>query len=142
MAFKTFIAAGMMAVSIAFVPATAEAKTNITIGIGSGWVGPGFGAQCWGQHRRHCNYYGGYGYYGHPYYNGPRPKYYYDERPVRPRRVSCGLARDIVADHGFRRVVARDCSGRVYSFRARKNGWAYIVSVNARNGRIVDVQRL
>ena len=140
MAFKTIVAAGMMALSMAFVPATAQAETNVTIGIGTGWVGPGYGDRCWS--RRHCNYYyGGHGYYGHPYYNGPRPRYY-DDVPVRPRRVSCGLARDIVADHGFRRVVARDCNGRVYSFRARKNGWSYIVSVSSRNGRIVDVQRI
>lgn len=152
MAFKTFIAAGMMALSMAFVPATAEAKTNVVIGIGTGWAGPGFGAHCWGRHNRHCNFYGnypgygypgyGYPYYARPYYYQPRPLYYYNDGPLYPRRVSCNFARNVVADHGFGRIVARDCRGPVYTFRARKNGWAYIVRVRAANARIIDVQRL
>ncbi|MGH6906391.1 MAG: hypothetical protein ACREDX_00870, partial [Aestuariivirga sp.] len=73
------------------------------------------------------------GYYHAPYYY-PTPRY----RSV----VSCSTARQIVRNHGFNNVRARDCSGRTYSFIARKSGKSWLVSVNARNSRITGVQRL
>ncbi len=42
----------------------------------------------------------------------------------------------MVRERGFRKVVTRDCSGRNYSFTGSKNGRRYVVTVNARTGRI------
>ena len=147
MAFKTIVAAGLMALSMAFVPTAAEAKTRVVIGIGNGWVGPGFGG-CYARRHHRCGQ--GYG-YGYGYGNGFYPQFYYNRPVVRYndpyyyggnyRRLSCGAAARIVARSGFNRVVARDCSGRVYAFKARRNGHSVIVQVRAANGRIVDVSR-
>ena len=151
MAFKTIVAAGLMALSMAFVPTAAEAKTRVVIGIGNGWVGPGFGVSgCYGRHHRRCG--GGYGYgYGNGYGYGYYPQYYV-QRPVvlyndpyyygGNRRLSCSAAKRVLARNGFNRVVARDCSGRVYAFQARRTGHSFIVRVRAANARIVDVSRL
>ena len=57
-------------------------------------------------------------------------------------RLSCSAAKRVLARNGFNRVVARDCSGRVYAFQARRNGHSFIVRVRAANARIVDVSRL
>ena len=108
----------------------------------TGWPG-----DCWGSYRcdyrwRHRPHYyvnPGVVYYGRPHH------YYYDEpdyyRPHRPRVASCAIARNVVRDHGFRKVVARDCSGRIYSFGGRKNGKSYIIRVKASSARIVDIDR-
>ena len=149
MAFKAIAAAGLMALSMAFLPTAAEAKTRVVIGIGNGWYGPGFGVRCWS--RRHCNFRIGYpGFYPnyypnyypdyYPRYNMRRPAYYYDD-PGYGRRASCGFAKEVLADRGYRKIVARDCSGPVYTFRARKNGHAFIIRVKAATARIIGVSR-
>ncbi|MGE4252194.1 MAG: hypothetical protein AB7F09_22605 [Parvibaculaceae bacterium] len=51
-------------------------------------------------------------------------------------RLSCGQARRIVSNRGYRNVVARNCNGGTYVFRAVRNNRAIIVYVNARTGAV------
>jgi len=140
---KTLIAS--MAILIAaftFAPVeTSEAKTRVHIGVGIG--GYGYGP--------YYDPYYGYGpFYGHrygPYYGGyyggyyPGPRYYVPRRHYRGRRISCKRAKRIVRNHGYRRVRARDCSGRNYKFYGRKRGRNYEIRMKSRNGRIYSVRR-
>ena len=57
-------------------------------------------------------------------------------------RVSCGQGRRIVEDYGFRHVRPRNCSGDRYKYLGRKRGDSFIITLNSRRGRIVDVQRV
>jgi len=140
MAFKSLVAAGVMALAAMSAPTVAEAKTNIIIGIGSGYAGPcGYGPYYKCGWRPHApRYYYRPGYY---FYDG-YPDYYYDYGHKHGRKVSCERARSIIADRGFRKIVARDCKGTSYSFRARKNGHNYLVKFNAVNRRITSISRL
>ena len=51
-------------------------------------------------------------------------------------RLSCGQARRIVRDRGYRNIEARNCSGGTYVFRVMRNNRAAIVYVNARTGAV------
>ena len=69
------------------------------------------------RHKRNRNkdaryryYYGGY-WYLEPYWTGPVNS-----------RVSCGEGRAIINDSGFNRVRTIECSGRNYTYAARRNG--------------------
>ena len=136
MAFKGIVAAGAMALSLALAvgvaPAPAEAKTKIVIGIGGGY---GYGG-CWDGPFYVCGWR-----HPRPRYVVPR-HYYYDDYPQNYGRISCGRAKNVVQNHGFNRIVTRDCAGSTYSFKARKNGHNFVVRVSARNGRITSVTRL
>jgi hypothetical protein len=117
MIFRKILAATAVAVGVAMVPAGADAKTNVHIGVGVGVPG-----------------------YYDPY---PYPRYYDDDVYYRPRpryvrRISCALGADIVRDYGYRRVHARDCGGRTYSYVGWRRGGRFIVFVNSRNGAIID----
>jgi len=58
-------------------------------------------------------------------------------------RISCGRGRRMVEDQGFWDVRTRRCSGRNYSYFGRRGGGrSYIITVDSRRGRIVDVQRI
>jgi hypothetical protein len=78
-------------------------------------------------------------------YDAPR---YYDDEPVyehrRPRyesyRISCDDGRQAVRDSGFRKVRPIDCSGRSYTYKARRHGNPFVVKVSSRNGRVISVQ--
>lgn len=89
----------------------AQAGTDINIGVGLGFGG---------------GFHGG-GYY--PVYGG-----YYDG-------ISCGKARNIVRNHGFHKVYATNCSGKIMRFKGKKFGDWYRIKVN-RWGNIVDVDHL
>jgi hypothetical protein len=91
----------------------AEAKTNVKIYLGlphySYQVGPDY------MYRK------GYGWY----------------RPGRHlNRLSCGEARQIIRKRGYRNLVARNCSGGTYVFRAVRNDRTAIIYVNARTGAV------
>jgi hypothetical protein len=86
-------------------------------------------------------------YLGVPHYDyrvGPdysfRPGYgWYDEgyRGNFRGRISCGEARRIVRENGYRNVRTRECNGSTYTFRAtRPNGRTVNVYVNARSGSV------
>jgi hypothetical protein len=87
----------------------AEAKTNVHIYLGiprySYQVGPDY---------VYCK---GYGWY--------RPGRHFN-------RLSCGKARRIVARNGYHDIVARNCGGGTYVFRAIRNNRMAIVYVNSR----------
>ena len=51
-------------------------------------------------------------------------------------RLSCGEARQIIRGHGYRDIVARNCSGGTYVFRAVRNNRLAIVYVSARTGAV------
>jgi hypothetical protein len=51
-------------------------------------------------------------------------------------RLSYGEARLIVHNRGYRAIVARNCSGGTYVFRAVRNNRLAIVYVNARTGAV------
>lgn len=145
MAFKTLIAAGFAALTLAFLPVpAAEAKTKVNIGIAIG--SPGWVGTCYTRRGYRC----GYNSYPHYFYYAPRhrPVYYYDyydyRRPAvvkRSHKMTCGAAARLVGGSGFNSVRARECKGDVYTFRGRKKGHNYVVKVNAHSRRIIGVAR-
>lgn len=110
----TLAVAAPMALGIGLGGAgSAEAKTSVNIYLGmphySYQVGPDY------VYRK-----------GHGWYRPGRANY----------RMSCKRARNLVRDRGYRNVRARDCSGRTYTFRATRNGRAFLVYVNSRTGAV------
>ena len=90
------------------------------------------------ERRRHKDdnfrfYFGGY-WYPQPYWLG------YGLR-VNPR-ISCGEGRLILRDRGFNRVRPIECQGRTYTYFGRRHGDSFTVLLNARTGRIVDVDAI
>jgi hypothetical protein len=82
-------------------------------------------------------------YVGEPYYDyrvGPDYRYYEGRGWYRPRHqranISCGEAKRIVRDRGFRNVATRECDGRTYTFSAKRNGNRFLVFVNSRTGAV------
>ncbi len=80
-------------------------------------------------------------YLGEPYYDhrmGPDYRYYSGRGWYRPKQhrtnISCGQAKQIVRNHGFRDVSTRECQGRTYTFVAKRNGHRILVYVNSRTG--------
>ena len=57
-------------------------------------------------------------------------------------RVSCGEGRAIVRDRGFRRVRTVECRGTTFTYKGRRHGDDFRILVNARTGRIADVDRV
>jgi hypothetical protein len=84
------------------------------------------------------NIYFGIQHYG--YQVGPDYVYRKGHGWYRPRgyinRLSCGEAGRIVRRHGYYNIVARDCGGGTYVFRAMRNDRVAIVYVNARSGAV------
>ena len=168
MALKTTIAAGLVAFTMALLPATAaDAKTTVNIGIGNGgWVGT-----CWSKHGRRCGWRAHPGYFRYAprhragVFFAPRhragvfyaPRHragvYYNfgygygnvySRPYRgpvSHRMTCGAARNLVDHSGFSSVRARECAGKIYTFKARRHGRNFVVKVNANSRRIIGVGR-
>jgi hypothetical protein len=57
-------------------------------------------------------------------------------------RISCGEGRAIVDARGYNRVRTIECRGGTYAYLGRRHGDSFKVLVNARTGRIVDVDRI
>ena len=57
-------------------------------------------------------------------------------------RISCYRGKRIVEDYGFRRVRTRDCSGRRFSYFGRRHGDQFLILVDSRRGRVVDVREI
>jgi len=140
---KSFIVSlALLIAAFAFAPVeNAEAKTRVHIGVGVGGYGPYYGG--YGPYYGPGPYYGGY--YGPgPYYGGPPPyygRYYAPRRTYRRGRISCKRGKRIVRNNGYRKVRARDCRGKTYSFSGRKRGRTYIIKMRSRTGRIFRVTR-
>lgn len=82
-------------------------------------------------------------YFGVPHYDynvGPgyifRPGFGWYLPPRVRVRFSCDRAADALADRGYYRIVARDCRGPIYVFRAWRDGRRYTLTFNNRTGRI------
>lgn len=110
---KTLFATALLLVGFASYSVPAEAKVSIYLGV------PHYDYRVGPDYR----FRDGYGWY--------RPGF----APNRGR-LSCGEARRIVRQSGYRDVRARNCSGRTYAFEVRRGNRIGIVYVNSRNGRI------
>jgi hypothetical protein len=71
----------------------------------------------------------------------PQPYWLGNGWAVNPR-ISCGEGRAIVDARGFNRVRTMECRGATYTYLGRRHGDNFKVMVNARTGRIVDVDRV
>jgi len=112
---KSFVLIAAFAAALAVgLPAAAEAKTDVKIYFGvphySYRVGPDY-------HFRD-----GYG--------------WYQPRNMHRGRLSCGEARRMVRNRGFRNVSTIECRGRTYTFEATRRGRDIIVYVNSRTGDV------
>jgi hypothetical protein len=56
------------------------------------------------------------------------------------KQISCGRGRRLVEDYGFRRVQARNCSGRYYKYFGRRRGDTFVITVDSRRARVVNVR--
>jgi mRNA-degrading endonuclease RelE of RelBE toxin-antitoxin system len=109
---KSLFLATAFAATMAFaLPTVAEAKVIIYLGV------PHYSYQVGPDYRFRP---------GHGWY---RPIGIYN-------RLSCGEAKWRVRNHGYRNVSTIECSGRTYTFRAKRGDNRVIVYVNARNGAI------
>lgn len=142
---KKLIVSAAVAVSAFTLSQTANAKTNVTIGIGVPGVCVGNPYYCqqgpgWG------GYDGGYGYDddgwepGYGVYHQPRRVDY--RRPFIRDSLRCKEARWLLEERGWRNVRARDCNGVSYTFTASRRGVVSLVRVNSHNGRITSIRRL
>ena len=112
---KNLILASAFAAAVAIsLPVAAEAHSNLKIF---------FGLQHYGyQVGPDYRYRNGYGWY----------------RPVgiNRGRLSCGEARRVVRNKGFRNVDTIECNGRTYTFEATRRGRDLTVYVNSRTGAV------
>ncbi len=114
---KSLIAASMLVVSSMAIPTVAEAKTRIGVYFGVPFYD--------GEMEDNYLYEPNYGWYA--------PEYRYQvRRNYGKARVSCNQAARHLRNSGYRNVVAIECEGRRYQFRARKNGRNIVLSYNAR----------
>ncbi len=141
MFLKSVFTAAMLFFAAAPLADSAEAKTRVHIGIGTGFGDPWFYDRCpWHLTDLQCEFrrrhFGGFDY-------GPRFHYYH--RPYRSHRyvdkMSCSEARHSLRERGYRNISTRDCSGRFYSFNATRRGQAYRVNINAYNGQTSRTRR-
>ena len=58
------------------------------------------------------------------------------------RRISCADGARLIRNRGFRDVVPRDCRGRFFVYRAWRARHRYEISIDSRNGRVVDFRRI
>lgn len=116
---KSLLAVGLVAASFSAMPNLAEAKTKIGIYFGVPFydtaVEDGY------------LYEPGYGWYAPQY----RPTF---RRHFNSYRVTCNSAARDLRNDGYRTVVALECDGRAYTFRARKAGRTLTISYDARTG--------
>ena len=116
---KSILGAAAVAASVLLLqPQAAEAgkkdvDVDINVGIGGGYYGPGYPV-----------------YPGYPGYG------------VAPGKLSCWQGAKRVQYRGFRNVKPMDCSGRSYSYRGRRGGDVFRISVNAYTGRVTSIRPL
>lgn len=137
---KLMIAAAVACSAFAFMQ-SAEAKTNVIIGIGGG-------GGCIGN-PYYCGYAPGYDRWdgddgwddnGYGFYDGYRPRHV--QRAFIRDSLRCKEARWLLEERGWRNVRARDCNGVSYSFTASRRGAYSAITVNSYSGRITSIRRL
>lgn len=78
----------------------------------------------------------------HDYQVGPDYRFrsgygwYQDRNYYNRGRLSCGEARRVVRNNGYRNVNTIECRGVTYTFEATRRGRDVTVFVNSRNGRM------
>src|SRR5436190_5513058 len=130
---KILMAAGLAAAFLVSAQ-VAEAKVKVFVGIGQ----PG-GYCYYNYDPLRC---GNYGYYPRPGYFVPHPGYGYEDDYDYGDRVSCGEARSIVRERGFRDVRTTECGGKYHTFIGRKKGGIFRIKVYSRNGRIHSIRSI
>lgn len=128
--FRTTLAAGMMAASMAAFAGAADAKTSVHIGVGIGVPGWSDERCYWDYDGRYCDMI-----YRPPGFIEP-PRYHY---PDYYGRVSCREARQIVREEGFRRVRTESCGGKYHRFIGYRYGEPYLIKVRSRTGEIRSI---
>src|SRR6185312_12666145 len=109
MLVKYFMAAAIVAAGVFAIEAPVAQAKNVDVDINLGIGG---------------------GYPGYPVYPG-YPAY-------APDRLSCWQGAKRVSWAGFWNVKPVDCTGRFYTYRARRGPGLFFVTVNSRSGRIVN----
>jgi hypothetical protein len=116
---KSILGAAAVAASVLLVQTQAaeagkkDVDVDINLGIGGGYYGPGY-----------------------PVYPG------YPGVVVAPGKLSCWQGVKRVQYRGFYNVKPMDCSGRSYSYRGRRGGDVFRISVNAYTGRVTSIRPL
>lgn len=143
---RNLVVAAAVAASAFILPQTAEAKTNIYIGIGGGCVGNPYACDYppgWQGHGDYDDYEPGYDDDADYAY---RPRQLYRPRYVRDLAIrdslTCKGARFMLEERGWRNVRPRDCRGTSYTFLASRRGVVSVVRVNSYSGRITSIRRL
>lgn len=122
---KMFLGLLMSAAVLGGAATVAEAKTNFNLYLGV----PYYDYQVGPEYRFNQRY----GWYDPGFDDSYNRRIY---RPGYRSNISCGEARGIVRQSGFRNVVARECNGRTYTFNATKNNRRVLVYVNSRTGEV------
>jgi hypothetical protein len=91
--------------------------------------------------------YGGYQDYQPDYQPDYRPDYQPDYIYQPPRRhqnwgISCEDGAQQVREEGYRKVRVIECDGKHYTYKARRHGGRYVVTVSRRRGDIVSVEQV
>lgn len=128
---KSLIAAVAIATVAAVASAPAQAKPKVDIDV---YLGLGDG------------YEPGYYYEPEPRYHRPAPRRYEEPRRyVEPRGdygSACEEGINEVRAAGFQRVRPLDCSGRTFTYKARKRGNSYVVTVKRKSGNIIGIEQV
>lgn len=140
--FKHMIAATAIAcAALGAMAAPGEAKTRVTIGLGTGF-GDGYYDGCrfrdaWGRCMGPDRYVDD-PYFGEPDYGRDN---YYDE-PVRrySGSVNCDEAVDMVRERGFRRVQAMSCGGKYHRITGIKRGQRFMIKIHRQSGQVRTIQ--
>lgn len=145
--FKSLAAAGLAALSIAILSPAAKADVDVFLRFGVpnvDYYDDDYvhynnriyedGSCGYGSRRFDCP----------DFYAGPRERRHRLHRRYHDEdfgRVSCAEAKGIVREHGFHHVVATDCDGKHYHFKARKDGDRFFVRVSSRSGYLTFYYR-
>lgn len=85
-------------------------------------------------------------YYDDPYYNDPFYDPYYSTPNYNTApsygRLSCGQIIGMLRQKGYRRIEARDCTGKVYTFFAYAGHKRYKLRIRSRNGSFKTRKRI
>jgi hypothetical protein len=60
----------------------------------------------------------------------------------REQSISCGEGRQLLQRQGFRQVRTINCRGTYFAYGAQRSNLQYEITVDARNGQIVDLRRV
>jgi hypothetical protein len=133
---KTLIAAA--AVSAIALGASAPANAKVHVDLYVGGFAPGYYEPVQPSYPVYDNGYGDNGYDDNGYQDDGYRRHH--RRQTEYYGISCDDGSQAVRDIGFRKVRAIDCSGRRYTYQARRHGSTFIVKVSSRNGQVLSVQ--